>query len=311
MEYLKTDEFKTVKEILEKEQISYTDIKRYMTGYCHQVYYVKEIKNEYVLRISSPEVQEHYLGSLEWYPALYDLGLPVPEIIYNGTHNEYSYTIMTYIKGKDLGEVYGLLSDNEKLQLAKDIVKIQKALSAISSKGYYGCSIGEHYDSWADVVLQSITRSKRRIVENGVFEEAYCDNVMAILERFYDYLSSIGCIPFLDDITTKNVMVHNGQLAGIVDLDGICYGDSLFTVALTNMALLNEDFDNKYIEYWLDEMQVTDIQRKAVLFYTLVFCIDFMGEQGMSFPNGIKVYNEAKIHRLKKIYGNLIARLNE
>jgi len=36
-----------------------------------------------------------------------------------------------------------------------------------------------------------------------------------------------------------------------------------------------------------------------------------MGEQGMTFLNGIKVYNEVKINRLKKIYDTLITQLNE
>lgn len=311
MEHLKTEEYKTAREILEKEQICYTDIKRYLTGYCHKVYYIKGMDSEYVLRISVPEVQENYLGSLEWYPALHNLGLPVPKIIYNGVYNKHSYTIMTHIKGKDLGEVYSLLSEDEKLQLAQDIVKIQRTLSTIPSKGYYGFSLGKHCDSWTDVVLQSINRSKKRIIENGIFEETYCTRVITTLELFTDYFSSIKSIPFLDDITTKNVMVYNGKLTGIIDIDGICYGDSLYTVALTNMALLNEDFDNKYIDYWLNEIDATDIQRKAVLFYTLVFCIDFMGEQGMTFLNGIKVYNEVKINRLKKIYDTLITQLNK
>lgn len=36
-----------------------------------------------------------------------------------------------------------------------------------------------------------------------------------------------------------------------------------------------------------------------------------MAEQGMTFLNGIKVYNEVKINRLKKIYDTFITQLNK
>ena len=42
--------------------------------------------------------------------------------------------------------------------------------------------------------------------------------------RFERYFAQIRPTPFLDDTTTKNVIVHEGKLSGIVDVDWICFG---------------------------------------------------------------------------------------
>ena len=48
--------------------------------------------------------------------------------------------------------------------------------------------------------------------------------------------------------------------------------------ALTNMALRDLGYDTDYVTYILEEMQVNDVQKRAFLFYTLMYCVDFMGE---------------------------------
>lgn len=71
------------------------------------------------------------------------------------------------------------------------------------------------------------------------------------------------------------------RISGIIDIDWIGIGDKLTYVAMTNMALLNMECDTDYVKYILDEMLLNDIQKKAFLFYTLMFCVDFMGERGI------------------------------
>lgn len=115
---------------------------------------------------------------------------------------------------------------------------------------------------------------------------------------------------FLDDITTKNVLVNNGKFVGIVDIDEICYGDHFLVIGLTNMALLKMKQDTKYIDYWLDELKADIIQRKIVYFYSLLYCIDFMGEQGMQFDNGNKVlYDKNIVKLLNTIYYDLMEKI--
>jgi hypothetical protein len=106
------------------------------------------------------------------------------------------------------------------------------------------------------------------------------------------------------------VLINNGKLAGIVDIDEMGYGDTLVVVGVTNMALLLMEADTKYIDYWLDEMQANDIQRKALTFHTLLYCIDFMGERGAKFNNDVVVpVNQDEVNLLKSIYDKLLAML--
>lgn len=112
-------------------------------------------------------------------------------------------------------------------------------------------------------------------------------------------------IAYLDDISSKNLLVYNGRISGIIDIDWMGTGDKLTFVALTNMALLNLEYDTDYVTYILEEMQVSEIQRKAFLFYTLMYCVDFMGERGMQFMDKTIEVNEQIIRRLNGIYDKL------
>ena len=115
--------------------------------------------------------------------------------------------------------------------------------------------------------------------------------------------------PFLHDTTTKNVMVHQGRLAGIVDIDELCFGDPLLTPGLTQMALLAAGLDTDYVVHWLELLAPSAEQRAVVDFYSAVFCADFLSEQGQSFNRTAATVSPAKIAALELILGELLARL--
>lgn len=79
-------------------------------------------------------------------------------------------------------------------------------------------------------------------------------------------------------------------------------GDRLTYVALTNMALLNMEYDTDYVKYILEEMQVNNVEKKAFVFYTLMYCVDFMGERGMQFMDKQVEVNAQIVDRLNNIY---------
>jgi hypothetical protein len=67
-------------------------------------------------------------------------------------------------------------------------------------------------------------------------------------------------------------------------------------------ALLNMGYDDLICEDILCEMNADAVQRKAELFYCLMYCVDFMGERGMTF-NGKKVeVSKEVIDRLNSIF---------
>lgn len=72
------------------------------------------------------------------------------------------------------------------------------------------------------------------------------------------------------------------------------------------MALLDMEVDTNYIDYMVRELNLNDFQKQIVLFYTLVFCVDFMSEKGQIFQDK-KIYVDDKIvNKLNSIYDNII-----
>ena len=88
---------------------------------------------------------------------------------------------------------------------------------------------------------------------------------------------------YLDDTTTKNVIIHSGALSGIVDVDSVSFGDPLLTVGLTQTALLAEGFDLDYVHTWTALMHLNQPQKEALQFYTMLYCVVFMSEVGQRF----------------------------
>ncbi|GJM42549.1 MAG: hypothetical protein DHS20C20_28310 [Ardenticatenaceae bacterium] len=127
------------------------------------------------------------------------------------------------------------------------------------------------------------------------------DRVVSAVEAHRLYFEQIKPVPFLDDTTTKNVMVHNGKLSGIVDVDEVCFGDPLLTVALTRMSLLQGQHELNYIEYWKSFIEPDLNQEAALDIYTAMYCVIFMGEIGQKFnkdspspvdPDRIRLYEQ-------------------
>ena len=155
-------------------------------------------------------------------------------------------------------------------------------------------------------MVEHLNRSRLRICENGIFDPKMIDSVEQLLPQYDLYFDAIEPIPFLDDITTKNVLIHQGKLSGLIDIDSVCFGDKLYVVALTNMALIDKGFDTNYIDYWTEELDITPEERHILDFYTLIFCLDFMSEKGMQFNKvePMKISDE-EVRKLKLIFYTL------
>ncbi len=290
------------------------EITRFTNGYCHSVYYVKTAKDEFVLRITGKTNKQYYTGSLKWLTELNALGIPVPQIIKHGQYQEEFYALISFIPGKDMGEVYRTLTDSQKRGIVKELSAIQRKVSALPVARLYGyphSGRNESFTAWTGYVESILERARERIKQNGIFSADVCETVKESMRSLDGYFSSVKPTPFLDDITTKNVLIHDGKLSGIVDVDEMCFGDPLLVIGLTHAALLLMEADTKYTEYWLDETGADAIQRKAVTCYTLLFCTDFMGEQGTRFDNGTIVpCNQKIIEILHYNYNDLLKRLS-
>lgn len=288
-------------------------VERFPTGNCHFVFDVLTMNGKkMVVRLSRPENRHFLEGALFWHKLLKPKGIPIPEIPAFDLTDRFPFLVLERLPGKDLNFVYTALSKSEKKILARELTKIQKLVAELPQAPGFGYlesyETGSFCRSWTEVLQRSLERSRSRIKSGGIFDPEAVERVADKLRKYEDYLVNIEPVGFLDDITTKNVIIDAGQLSGIVDTDFICFGDNLLTVALTRMSLLLSNYELDYIEFWCDEMNLNNEQKKILDVYTALYAADFMGEFGQVFnkEKPLAVDNK-RFERLNLILQSLLA----
>jgi hypothetical protein len=293
-------------------------VERFSTGACHFVYDVTtESQQTLVVRIAKPENKAFLTGAMYWHMLLKPKGVPLPNILYSDLEavtSPFPYMIIERLAGEDLGIVYPQLSTAEKKVLAGEVSRIQETAGTLPlGKGYGFVSSyesGSFLQAWVDVLHGSLARSRKRIQSVGVVDARHVDRVAGRIAKYESYFSQVKPKSFLDDTTTRNVIVSGGKLSGIVDVDFVCFGDNLFPIALTQMSLLNAGFDVDYIDFWCDAANITEEQRGVLQFYTALFCVDFMGELGQTFnKESAQVVKTKDVQRLSGILDGLLKQI--
>ena len=276
---------------------SVVQIERCSVGIANYVFIVSTANEKFVLRCSKDE--NAYKDTVYWLNRLSVCEIPIPIVLSEGKYKDYSYLILSYIRGDDIGNVYCKLSDSEKKQIAKEVVKIQRKVSRLDI----------HADmewTWNCFVDKMLNRAEKRIKRKNYFDFNKIYIIKKLQQEIQEYLDKVPIAPYLDDISTKNLLIYEGNVSGIIDIDWIGFGDMLTFVALTRVSLLNMDLDTKYIDYLLDEIRPNTIEYKAFIFYCLIYCVDFMGEIGMQFLDKTIPVNENIIERLNDIFDFLM-----
>ena len=290
-----------------------TEIIRNTVGLAGYVYTVVFNDTKYVIKISDDK--NLIIGSTYWLNKVKDLDIPTPCVIAENLVNAPYYFVMSFIPGKDLGLVYSSLLKSEKKIIAKKIIGFQKEIKKLPMAKGFG-SLNSYEDSenicssWEESLLNDINRAEEAIINNGIFSVEYVLKLKKIVPYFKEYFNSIKPVPFLDDITTKNVLIHEGKLSGIIDLDWISFGDEVLFLGLVTMALLSMKADIDYADYLKDEMNLNEMQERALKFYVLMFCVIFMSEKGMCFnqTEPMKVSEEDKM-LLQEIFNRYYEKL--
>ncbi|MBV9874735.1 MAG: aminoglycoside phosphotransferase family protein [Verrucomicrobia bacterium] len=266
-------------------------VQRFETGLCHFVYRVETSGGpNFVVRISRPETLRFLEGGVYWSKLLRPMGVPLPEILFVDLappDSIFPFVILEFLEGTDLGTVYPALSSAEKLELASEVIRIQQSVASLPNVSRFGYAFSyeapPNCRSWKEVMLAIIERAQERMNTGKHPGRLYPERVKQSLSFNESYFASVRPIAFLEDITTKNVLVHQGRINGMVDVDQMCFGDSLLTIGETRMALLQNSFDLDYVEHWMHLLKLDSEQRRVVNFYTLWYCVVFMSELGEQF----------------------------
>ncbi|MBA2651024.1 MAG: hypothetical protein H0U73_01945, partial [Tatlockia sp.] len=122
-----------------------------------------------------------------------------------------------------------------------------------------------------------------------------------------DDLASITPRPFLWDASERNVIIDKGKITGIVDVDEVCFGDPLFVIGLTHVALENEGHDTLYTDYWAQALELDKKAQVRLEFYRLFYAIIFMRKHSMTTSNLQKI--KFNVPRLEAIFKNSLTRI--
>lgn len=291
-------------------------IKRFPTGLANYVYDVITSEgNNIVVRLGTSESKDSFSSAIYWYKLLKPIGIPLPEIHYSNIDEQsLPVIIMDRLEGEDLGNIYQSLNSRQKENIANHIVEIQNKVETLPlGKGYgYAMSYEDPnlMNTWEEVVLNQLERSRKRIQNNTVVSVHVVDKVLDKIKLIKNYLDLVEPKAFLDDTTTKNLMIHDGDLIGIVDVDYVCFGDKLFTIGLTNMSLISSSYDTDYIDFWISKLNLNEQQKKVLTFYTALFCVGFLAEIGMQFnKEQVEVVDGESITKLTLILNNLLSQI--
>lgn len=286
-------------------------MRRFETGLAHFVFDVSLKRGgRAVIRTTAAQHSDELAGGVFWHPRLQALDIPVPELIAYDLEAPWPYMILERLPGEDLGFVYTRLSPDQRRELAYQIAGIQDRVADLPQADSFGWLTSyepaSKVTSWWEAATMKLMRSRPRL-EAAQSSAEHVDRVLAHLAPFESHMRSLPPLPFLDDTTTKNVIVHNGQLSGIVDTDSVCFGDRLYVLALTQMAMLGDQAGSEYIDHWAAAWQLNAFDHRLVNAYTAVHCIEFITETAQQFRNAYRLPDDdQRLTRLESILDRLL-----
>lgn len=193
------------------------------------------------------------------------------------------------------------------------MVEIQNLTKALPAGLSYGISDSyenvTEFKSWHDFLSHRLHLFKKIIGEGGIFDVNQVEKAISISDNMIEIFHGILATPFLWDASERNVIVYNGKISGIVDVDEVCFGDPLFVLGLTYVALENDGHDTLYTDYWADALNMDKKAKLRLAFYRLFYIIVFMRKHSMVSANNQKItFNE---NRLQNMLQQALMRVNE
>ncbi len=282
-------------------------IRRFPSGLSHYVFDV--VTNDtfpYVVRIARPERRTELERGIYWHKRLEDTGIPLPEIYYTGEVDHHSYAVYERLPGSDLEDVYPFLSMQEKKSIAYTIAEIQQKVHSLEQHHF------ETIYPWVDVIRTIVKRSERDILaaRPNTPQKRFIDHVREKIEENMGYLCAVEPVAFLYDLNVRNVIIQDGIVSGIIDVDALWYGDPLLAIGRGKTILLIMRQDCDFVDYWCQFLGLSTRQLQMVDFYALLYSVRFMGTIGQTLNGNVSPQTDPSISPLlEKIANDMLDNL--
>lgn len=294
---------KVVESMTNEKTLSST---RMTTGDQYFVFDVKTTFSNYVIRMTDVNHKKNFYSAIYWQEKLLPLGVPLAKFINSDLECEYSpfpALLMKRLLGDDLINVYSNLNSIEKKSLAQKMVQIQSTTFGLPKCQGYG--ITDRYEhvpddkTWYDFLVNRLLLFRDLIADAGIFDANQVNEVLSIAKAMQQELCVIPAMPFLWDASERNVIVNEGEITGIVDVDDMCFGDPLFVLGLTYTAFESEGYDTLYCDYWAEALHLDKKARLRLQFYRLFYAIQFMRKHSMITMNSKKaIFDTGKLQNI-------------
>ena len=262
-------------------------IERMTTGICNEVYTVTIGGREYIFRLNSEP--RFMLGSHNHIPLFKSKGIRVPEILAEDLSKKVlplAWQVQNKIPGRDITNVIETLTDDQLRSIGGEVANVFRQLSNVPNNGKFGVLWGDDrdlVDSWS----AEVARVTKVVIgwgrQSGVLD-AKIEKVLTWLNTEYkSYFDRVRPYTYYGDICAKNVMVHNGQFSGLVDLDAIAQGDPLEAIGRIKASWYGTRHGKVYSEAVMDSLGLPEPQRKLVTMYALLNRAFWTLENGHQF----------------------------
>ncbi len=265
-------------------------LQRFTTGLSHYVFDVAADDHvSYVIRIARPERNAQLKRGLYWQAELEKVGILMPEIYQSGEVDGRAYAVYEKLPGLDLETAYPSLTSPEKKEIAHTVAAIQQRIHILDGPLF------EKIHPWMDVLQWIVNLSKREMVATGLCDSRYVDQVRQRLQTYAPYFTAVQPQAFLYDLNVRNVIVQNGKVTGIIDVDDMWYGDPLLAIGRGKTILLMMRQDTDFIDHWCDFLNLSPQQLEMVDFYALLYTIRFMGTMGQRLNGNQSIQTDPNV----------------
>lgn len=211
------------------------------------------------LRISPKGASRIVERSLAWNALLGGAGVPVARMEASGHEagGGFPWTASEWVGAEDLGKVYAGIGVEQRVDLARQIKDIQdKARSAIGKTQGFGVAASPSEppsaETWARHISSLLSHRISKFASPSFLEGALLSSVKGWFEKeaadgVFDAVEPWG---YMHDIADRNVLVADGQVKAIVDLDEVSHGDRLCAVALALVVPELEAGGRQYALEW-------------------------------------------------------------
>jgi len=275
---------------------------RFALGLSHYVFdVVTRDGGVYVIRIARPARKAELERGLYWQARLEALDVPLPRLYHRGELEGYAFAVYQRLPGADLEQVYPTLSTGARKRVAQAVADIQRKIQALDDPALADAP------NWPDRLRLILERSRREILAGGLFDQRYVSLAREKLDAYQDYLESVRPRAFLYDASVRNVIVHQGWVSGIVDVDDLWLGDPLLAVGRAKTLLLLMRQPTDYVSFWCQHWRLSAFQIQVVNLYALLYGVRFMGTLGQELNGNPSVQTDSgNVELLKSVTQELL-----